>query len=153
MTWRYIPPYADLLAYGSRIRDCYPEELYKLFRNSLWMNTRMKYRCPCDLIKKGERIVLYGAGNVGQEYCRWINETHYVELAAWVDMNHEELGKTVSIGTEQIQSPEIISSLEFDHILISVLDGRTSVIISDYLISSGVNVEKIIWTGKEVYEF
>ena len=117
------------------------------------MNTRMKYEFPTNLIQKGKRIVLYGAGNVGQEYNRWIEQTNYVDLVAWVDQNYKDITKGADNREIIVQNPDTVTTIEYDLILIAVIDHRAASTISNNLITKGVDVRKIVWTGKEVYEF
>lgn len=46
---------------------------------------------PFPGVKKGMDIVLYGAGTYGQRLHRFLEETGFCHVAAWVDRNHVQL--------------------------------------------------------------
>ena len=71
---------------------------------------------PFPEVKKGETIVLYGAGTYGQRLYKYLSETGFCKIAGWADRNYEELRK---LGIKA-DSPDIISELEFDHIVIAI---------------------------------
>lgn len=48
-----------------------------------------RYLFPFDRVDKGERIVLYGAGDVGEQYARQLTALDYCEAVAFVDRNHK----------------------------------------------------------------
>lgn len=74
------------------------------------------YIFPFDKINKGESIVLYGAGNVGQCFYKQISRTSYAEVAAWVDKNYLEYQKL----HYPVSSVETIRDIEFDWIIIAI---------------------------------
>lgn len=48
-----------------------------------------RYLFPFHRVPKGCRIVIYGAGKLGQEYVRQVMETDWCSIVALVDRNHE----------------------------------------------------------------
>lgn len=65
---------------------------------------------PFERVNKGERIVLYGAGRVGRDYYRQIEQTDYCEIVAVVDQSFDN--KTVF-------QPKNIKDYDFDVIVIA----------------------------------
>ncbi len=97
-----------------------------------------RYLFPFDKIEKGCRLVLYGAGEVGQTFQRQLEKTHFCQIACWVDQNYHLYHK------KEIQSIESMEKVEYDCILIAVYGRETAVAIKDNLIKTGVEVSKII---------
>lgn len=153
MTWHYMPSANDLASYGEIIKNNYDKSLYHIFQNATWMNCRMAYPFPERLLKAGERIVIYGAGNVGREYMRQLSVSGFAKVVAWLDKNYESIQKQLDIGEIEVQNPQKLSEMEYDHILISVLSYPIMCKIYEELLALGALPEKIIWAGNEVYEF
>lgn len=111
------------------------EKLYGIEINS------PSYLFPSDLMRKGDRVVIYGAGKVGKSYYRNLYESNMVELVGWVDVNYERL-------LEQgyyVDSPENLKLMEFDYIILALNEEKTADSIKEYLYNMGVEEEKIIW--------
>ena len=89
----------------------------------------LSYLYPYPRVKKGSRIVLYGAGLYGQRLYSWIRKTGFCEVRALVDRNWEELRRQ-GIPAE---SPDNIQNLQYDHIVITCSFARTRKAIYDYL--------------------
>lgn len=92
---------------------------------------------PYEKVKKGENIILYAAGSVGKSYYRQIVENNYCNIVLWVDTNYLEIKKENRI----IESPEQIRNVEYEKILIAVLNesvglGIKQKLIAEYKIDS-----------------
>lgn len=72
---------------------------------------RLYYLFPFDRIEQGARIVIYGAGRVGQDYLQQIRLTRYCDVAAVVDQAYMNL--------PGVQSPEEIKGIECDYVLVA----------------------------------
>lgn len=110
--------------------------LLKSFDLLLKSIDNMDYRFPFDKIEKGSKIVLYGAGKVGQSFKNLIEKTNYCEVVLWVDGNYKVLNG--------ISSPECIQKTEFDYILVSVMANEYIDEITKSLRNDGVNNKEII---------
>lgn len=109
--------------------------------------TDNRYLFPWHLCKRGERIVIYGAGDVGQCFVSQVIRYSFVELIGLVDKNWqrpEVCGVTVS-------SPEKLKDWLFDGIIVSVKDRAVYKSIVENLKKVGVPGEKIRWDG-DVYD-
>ena len=71
---------------------------------------------PFDQIEKGSKIVIYGAGDVGQLYFAEIEKTKYAEVVGWIDRAWE--------GLDYLDEPKISKSeilkIDFDYIVIAI---------------------------------
>lgn len=93
----------------------------------------------------GKRIVLYGAGNVGQSFRRSIMEAYESRLALWVDkIPREEDG---------IQEISRILDVDYDYVIVAIFDEKIYEQIKPNLVEMGVPEEKILWsrTRKEFF--
>lgn len=95
---------------------------------------------PYGGIRRGSRVVLYGAGAVGCILERYIRQSGCLELIAWVDRDFADLQCT----GKNIVSPGEITSLDgFDYIVIAVLIAGVHEQIKHDLLDLGVDNEKI----------
>lgn len=99
------------------------------------------YRFPENLVPKGSRVILYGAGDIGRNYYNYIMETGVCQVAAWVDAaadNYRDTGKDV-------RNIESIFRVEYDFLLIAVMTKKTAQLIRVELCQRGVSDSKILW--------
>lgn len=90
---------------------------------------------PFEKIEKGEKVVVYGAGNVGRQYISQIDKTGYCKIVLWVDQNPKE---------DEVLLPDKISTVEYDKIVIAIKDRKKQTEIYEYLCTLGIEKEKII---------
>lgn len=107
---------------------------------------------PYGGIPAGSRVVIYGAGVLGQQIHRYLSKYHGndIEIVSWIDLNATHYQK---IGMD-VRSLEEIKNLtgQYDYVLIantvkSVADGMW-----DCLQKLHVSFEKIRWFSKEFIE-
>lgn len=96
-------------------------------------------RFPCEII--GQKVIIYGAGNFGTDLHRKIRYTTNKEIVKWVDKNY----KKYKYNVHRVSDISKINSVEYDSIVIAVLDEGIAKSIKNQLISNGVKEEKIIW--------
>jgi len=96
---------------------------------------------PYQVIPGGRRIILYGAGQVGQSYYRQIEVNHYCEIVAWCDSRFEVLGDDRIIGIQ-----EALSLASYDYILIAILNERMAEHIKQELVDKQKVDEKKVVT-------
>lgn len=101
-------------------------------------STRNGFMFPRHKVSKDDRIVLYGAGDVGQTFYRQIIGTGCCELVLWVDRNYEKFDS-------QVSSPEKIKETSYDKIVIAVADKRVADSICKYIVELGVKEDRVIW--------
>lgn len=101
---------------------------------------------PFGGIPYGCKVVVYGAGVLGQRIHQYLLDSKRVEIAGWVDRNYgyyRENGFCVD-------RPETISSQAYDYVLIANISYRTSVNIKKYLVDElAVSESKIRWFSDE----
>lgn len=109
---------------------------------SLYDIDMQAYAAPFELIPRGGRIIIYGAGKVGKNYYNELTSGRYAEVIAWVDRDYEAYAKA----GYPVRSPEEIPDLQYDLILIAIEDGDTAAKIKDGICAKGISEEKVIWS-------
>ena len=108
------------------------------------MRTHLKpgvdFFCPWELLKG--KIVIYGAGKVGQSFVRQAKQRYArCDNLLWVDSNYMEL----QTSGMNVKSPQEIMSVSFDRIIIAIHNARAREEIWDRLHDMGVDTEKIYY--------
>lgn len=76
---------------------------------------KLDYLFPFPNVRRGFRIVLYGAGTYGQRLYRYLKKTEFCNVTAWLDRNYAEFQKMGLF----VQPPSVLQDLEFDAILVA----------------------------------
>lgn len=116
---------------------------FELYKNDNYLNK--DWVVPYSQITRGSSIVLYGAGDVGQAYYSQISLTNYCKIIAWVDQS-ADIYRRIGLDVKQ---PDQIDNNKCDYILIAVADSKNAIAINSYLLSKGIQQEKIIWKSYE----
>lgn len=132
-------------------REVYTKQLEYFYLHALEVRlrkyndyrTRSQYVFPFDKIEKNRRIVIHGAGEVGQIYWNQLATIEYCKEIVWVDQNYN---KYESLG---VQSPDCISyDKNIDYIVIAILSENAAENVKNQYVSKGFPEEKIIWCIK-----
>lgn len=154
MSWYYMPNWKDIKGYGEHIKKDYSNDIFHIWENAVMMNCRMAYPFPTHFIQKGSKIVLYGAGNVGQEYYRQLKISGYAEVVAWVDSDAADISNALSLKKGILSLPDVIHSIKYDYVVIAIMSHKSAFYIHEFLINQcGVKKKDIVWSGKEIYEY
>ena len=100
---------------------------------------------PFNNVKPGGNLIIYGGGTFGQHLYKKINNYKTHNVVAWIDKKHEHYAKLNLPVTDFDQ----IKSLEYDAVLIALIDEDNSNQAFLKLIEHGVNKNKII----QVYHY
>lgn len=92
---------------------------------------------PFDKVSKGERIVLYGAGNLGRLYRAQLMAVNYCDIVLWADKNYEKY-------EEIVKAPSEIGQESYDKVVIAIEDEKIREVVKDNLVEMGVPTEQII---------
>lgn len=101
-----------------------------------------KYIFPYNLFNKDDKVLIYGASNVGKQLYKQAKKVGYVNLVGIVDKNDGNCEDDI-----KVLSIETIKKLAYDYILIAVVDEMEAGEIRDYLESEGISPEFIKWDG------
>ncbi|MCR5503217.1 MAG: hypothetical protein K6F53_09425 [Lachnospiraceae bacterium] len=95
-------------------------------------------RFPYDKVKKGSRIILYGAGSKGAVYKKQIDASAYCEIVKWVDKRYQQMGN----GIEDISC---ISEAKFDCIVVAIFNETDREEAIREICGMGVDENKIVY--------
>ncbi len=98
---------------------------------------------PFRSIPYGSKILLYGAGDVGQTYYEQLLYTKYATVVYWVDKQVNGYLHYLPI----VSLDDIIIDA-FDYAIIGVADAKVAREISKTLVCRGIALDKIIWVDK-----
>lgn len=99
------------------------------------------YVFPFSDLDRGCRIVLYGAGKVGQAYYRQIFRQKLLKMVLWVDMDWKKYEKQ----SLPVSSPEFLGKCDYTYLVIAVKRKEAADEIRAMLMEQGILEEKILW--------
>ncbi len=143
-TWKTIPDDRQISSYRNSIKKAYGEEYREWFdiiediQKASILSWDYSYRLPFQSFARNERIALYGAGKVGQEFMRQVSQTGWPQISCWVDKKYGEKP------WYKIDSPETLKEHEYDRIVIAVKDPYIAGKIKDEL-KKYCDEDKIFW--------
>jgi len=98
---------------------------------------------PYGGIEKGSKIVLYGAGAVGIQLYNYITNYKCCNIVYWADRNY------ASFIDLNVKSPANMTNIDFDYVIISILNSEAYISARKSLISMGINENKIRWIDEK----
>lgn len=101
-----------------------------------------KYLFPFGQVEKGSRVILYGAGSVGQTFYSQIRRSGYCILMGWVDRDYQKYGR------EEVVAVGNIHNMLYDYIVIAISSKEIVNAVGEYLVSMGVDAGKIVKYGE-----
>ena len=108
------------------------------------------FRFPYEKVEADSRIAIYGAGNVGQDFVKQLENTLFAKVALWVDMRYEKKPRELNIiHPEQLS----IRKNEFDYIIIAIDDEKIAKNAIEYLRQREIPENKIIWQNYRRYDY
>ncbi len=101
---------------------------------------------PFEQIKPNDKIIIYGAGGFGVSLWDYINCTKCVQLQAIVDKR----GNECSTADYEVKEINVIDKLDYDYIIIAILNEKMSKQVSKSLSDMGVELKKILYIKEEI---
>ena len=101
------------------------------------------YLFPYEKVPKGARILIYGAGDVGQAYLRQMKMTGYAKVIGMVDRAWDRYPKMIV----PLYPPEQVGRLSFDFLILAFKMKNFAEDVRATLVQMGVPSEKIIYEG------
>ena len=99
------------------------------------------YLFPYEMVEKSSKVIIYGAGIVGQDFVSQLNHGNYAKVVAWVDKKYAEF---VEKGLA-VSSIDSCTTEKYDYIVIAILKENIAEEIRLQLLKKGVLASKIIW--------
>lgn len=125
-------------------------KLYRQEKNRKIDDLRKRYGkaafYPVRLLEK--KIVLYGAGKVGQNLYRRLMDDGDHSIALWVDKNAAAYQQQ---GLKDVRNVSEIGKVSYDQIVIAVMDKNLANIIQGELQLMGIEKERTIWLLPQMY--
>lgn len=101
---------------------------------------RKRWQFPFQLVPRDARIVIYGAGQAGQDFVRQLQAVHWGKLVLWVDN-----GKSGEVVEEiRLSDSSKIHEMDFEFIVIAISDPHIQSEIRQELMECGIAESKII---------
>lgn len=100
---------------------------------------QIRYLFPFDKVKKDQKIIIYGAGAVGQSYRKQLEKIRYCCVVLWVDKNYERYP------LYEISPVEKIKTVQYDSIIIAINNNKIRNEVIEKLKAWGVEEERIIY--------
>ena len=95
-----------------------------------------------------KRVVIYGAGALGRKIYKQLNNVNDIQVVGVVDRNYAMLGQ---VDGYTVESPDVIGKINFDIIIIAVLDEITAEGIKKRLEKEyGISAQYMAWYGNYV---
>lgn len=105
------------------------------------MSNKYEYLFPFEKVDRGSKILIYGAGDVGQEYLQQLLMTGYCDVLGFVDRNWDKYEKMVV----PIYSPSEIVNLDYDCIVLALKTGVHKKNIYNTLNKLGVDLSQVVF--------
>ena len=113
----------------------------KIGKNTV--DQRYTYLFPYEQIPYKSNILIYGAGDVGQEYLKQMMLTKYATVLGFVDRAWDKYPQMVV----PIYSPEQVGKISFDYIVLAFKMGNFALDVRQMLVRQGIPDEKIVFQG------
>ncbi len=91
---------------------------------------KMDYLFPYPDIKRGDSVIVYGAGVYGKRLYQYLKETNFWDARGIVDRDY----KNLSTDEMNVISPDEMEAIESDHIIIAISFEKTRNAIRDEMI-------------------
>lgn len=105
-------------------------------RNMLWIDPYWMDKLPLNA-----RIVLYGAGDLGEKYRKQLYSRRDIEVVAMIDEQYEGNFRT----GDQVESPDKLYELQYDYIVITVKNKEKAESIKEGLLGRNIPEDTVIW--------
>lgn len=104
-----------------------------------------KFIFPKSTLLYGKKIVLFGAGKVGNSFYNNWKDNYNINIVKWID-NIPSINETIGC---EISKPEIITLLDFDYVVCAVIEQNQAEKMKNQLLNYGVKEEQILWMPPE----
>ena len=103
-----------------------------------------RYMFPFEQIPRHSRVLIYGAGMVGQEYLRQLLMTKYADVVGFLDRNAERRNQLIV----PVWPLEKVQFLNFDFLVVALSHPSVLADIEQSLSRYGVSLDKIVYLGQ-----
>lgn len=127
--------------------DIYENYLLSLRQIEVFDEGKDKILTPYGGFDSGDKVVIYGAGVLGQRIYKYLKAEGRVEVIDWLDKNYTNYQKN---GFD-VHAPEVLKDMGtlYDYILIANISEKVAKVIRRFLVELGIEDGKIRWFTKE----
>lgn len=105
-------------------------------KNLLWIDPYWLKELPA-----GAKVVLYGAGALGEKYYQQLKAFGKHIFVALVDYNFERLHN----GCLNVLAPDTLRDMDYDYLVITIKDRKKALSIRKELVEDGIEESKLCW--------
>lgn len=118
-------------------------KIYWDFRIIPSEKVQMKETYVCKFIDLlwNKKIILYGAGSVGQSVYEQLSNFANIEIVAWVDLNYMNIYSPY----KYIGNPVFIPTLKFDYVVVAIKEKSMAEEVTHYLSQINIDRKSILW--------
>lgn len=117
--------------------------LFNLYAASYWKTGYDRvYLFESDVIPHGSKIVLYGAGVVGQSYHLLLADKY--KIVAWVDK------KKKRVGNIKVDKVDVIRNTSYDYVILAAKKKKAANEMHKILVDMGAKPEQIVWHEPQI---
>ena len=125
--------------------ESYVRDFVEMFSESWFsMNPQgLLYLFPQERVPQDSKVIIYGAGTVGESYIKYCKIKECVDIVACVDKQYADLHPIMGMA---VSSPEILLNTTFDYVVIAITSKQIAMEIKKLIKEKYfVEEEKIIW--------
>lgn len=111
---------------------------YVLRANKEWFPA---YSYPDEDELNGKKIVLFGAGEVGQNFYHEMALNRKLEIVSWMD---NKVSQEIIMG-RKIEDPQNLLRIEYDYVICAVKKREMAESMGRQLVDMGIAKDKILW--------
>lgn len=102
---------------------------------------------PYGGLKEKDRVIIYGAGVLGQKIYSYLDSDQRVKIVSWLDKNY----MIYRNDKLPVFNPKKIVALEgqYDYVIIANITETVATSIKRYLLDMGVDIDKIRWFSRD----
>ncbi|MDE7324014.1 MAG: glycosyltransferase [Lachnospiraceae bacterium] len=101
---------------------------------------------PFLKVRSGMKIIIYGAGTFGRAVREYCDKSQSIKVVGWADLHY----MTYRGHGLDVTSIDELQNLEFDVVIIAVLNEKTAEKIKEDFVKKGISEERIDWAKKSV---
>lgn len=110
-----------------------------MYKGSIYID---RYRFRNIRMLRGKKVVIYGAGRVGQDYYRQIVEYKECTITGWVDQNFSRY----QFPYAQVRDITELKTLDYDKIIVAIKNENMADEIIKILSKAGIEKENMMWS-------
>lgn len=105
-------------------------------RNLLWIDPYWLDQIPAD-----SKIILYGAGELGEKYRRQLLSRKDIQYITCIDFSYERLNSEEFV----VEPPDAVNGYDYDYIVITIKNPQKAANVREELKGVGIADDRILW--------